>query len=467
MWIRDDTIKSGLTDVGSGSTPAIFYDGSTLKLISGAWSNSFYGWYWNGTAWVPDATASAMSGFGSGNSPTVFLDGSTLKLLSGTHMGVWYSWRWTGSAWTSDSSISDGLPYDMGFYGTPHVFLDGSTLKLIYGEGNGNFAGYRWTGSTWTSDSSIISGLTDVGYRSAPTVFLDGSTWKLISGENDGVFNGWYWSGSTWIPDSSIVLGLSDVGSYSSPDVFLDGSTLKLISGETGGVWNSWYWGEVFSLSGTISNENGFVNNAAITLSGAGGSTTSNEIGYYEITGILPDSYIINVTEVLHYNYSDTVTITSDTEKNIFLTVIPTSTPTIIPIVAPPPLIPIQEPTPFVEIQKQEISIENIMMQIENFTLEEVFKKIMVFVGKGLTWTFLLASYIGAILSQVSMKRDEKEENIFDTFLSGTLGWVLLLLINTTGYITIVTASFALNSLIFGIGGFVAYTILDTVTSKE
>ena len=461
-WVSNSSIVTGLGDVGTISCPIVFLDGSTLKLISGSIGGDFYGWQRSGSTWVSNSSiVTGLGEVGSRNVPTVFLDGSTLKLISGEYDGIFNGWYWSGSTWVSDPSIIAGLG-DVGSRSTPTVFLDGSTFKLISGNDAGTFNGYYWSGSTWVSDPSIIAGLGDVGSRSSPTVFLDGSTFKLISTEYDSVFNGYYWSGSTWVSDSSIITGLFVV-THMHPTVFLDGSTLKLISGDYYGDFHGWYFEETFSISGTITDNSGAVNNAIITLNNSGGSTTSNEIGYYEFTDISPNTYSIDVTNTLHYDYSDVVILTSDTEKDIFLTVIPTATPIPTPIIAPPPIIPTQEPTPFVEIEEQITLIDDIITEIENITLERV----TVLFTKGLSWMFILASYVGALASFILIKGKDEEANIFNVLLFGTIGWILLLLINFSGYITIVTPSFVLNSLIFGIAGFVVHTILDMVSSKD
>ena len=460
-WVSDSSIVTGLEDFDLISCPIVFLDGSTLKLISGSIGGTFAGWYWSGSTWVSDSSiVTGLGDVGSRNVPTVFLDGSTLKLISGEYDGVFNGYYWSGSTWVSDSSIIAGLG-DIGSRSTPTVFLDGSTLKLISGNNDGTFNGYYWSGSTWVSDSSVVTGLGDIGSRSSPTVFLDGSTLKLISTEYDSVFNGFYWSGSTWVSDSSAVAGLSVV-THMHPTVCLDDSTLKLISGDYYGDFHGWYFEETFSISGTITDNSGAVNNAIITLNNSGGSTTSNEIGYYEFTDISPNTYSIDVTNTLHYDYSDVVILTSDTEKDIFLTLIPIVTPTLTPVIAPPPVIPTQEPTPFVEIEEQITLIDDIITEIENITLERV----TVLFTKGLSWMFILASYVGALASSILIKGKDEEANIFNVLLFGTIGWILLLLINTSGHIAIVTESFILNALIFGIAGFVIYAI-GNAFSKE
>ncbi|MCK5013350.1 MAG: hypothetical protein KAS66_05995, partial [Candidatus Omnitrophica bacterium] len=290
-WTPNASIVSGLSDVGTDSAPTVFLDGSTRKLISGDNDGTFTGWDWNGSAWVSNSSiVSGLTDVGFHSAPTVFLDGSTLKLIAGDWDGTFTGWYWSGSTWVLDASIISGLS-DVGGVSKPTVFLDGSTLKLIAGENTpfvftDTLNGWYWNGATWVSDSSIVSGTSDSVQGTSPSVFTKDGTLKLISGTYWGTYSSWYWSGSTWVSDSSIRSGLSDVGYHSTPCVYLDGSDLKLIVGSEAGIFEGWSELILYTLSGTISNENGVVNNATITLSGAGGSTTSNETGFYEITGI-------------------------------------------------------------------------------------------------------------------------------------------------------------------------------------
>ena len=463
-WTPNASIVSGLSDVGTDSAPAVFLDGSALKLISGNDNGTFSGWDWNGSTWVSNSSiVSGLTDVGFHSAPTVFLDGSTLKLIAGDWDGTFTGWYWSGSAWVEDASIISGLS-DVGGVSKPTVFLDGSTLKLIAGENTpfvftDTLNGWYWNGATWVSDASVVSGTSDSVQGTSPSVFTKDGTLKLISGTYWGTYSSWYWSGSTWISDSSIRSGLSDVGYHSTPCVYLDGSDLKLIVGSEAGIFEGWSELILYTLSGIISNENGAVNNATIFLNNSGGSTTSNETGYYEFTGLSADTYSIDVTEASHEDYSDIVTITSDTEENIFLTLISLE---IVPIIAPPPVIPTEIPTPIL-IEETELTIFEESIE----ELSELSILITNLIGKSLTWAFLLASYIGALVSSVLIKGKDEEPDVLNVLLFGTIGWALLLLINTTGYIAIVTPNFILNALIFGIAGFVVYTVLDMITSKK
>ena len=453
VWIRDDTIVTGITDIGFDVRPAIFNDSGILKLISGENDGTFNGFYWSDSTWIPDSSiVNGLGGIGYDSSPEVFQMDGTWYLIAGEFDGGFYGWHWTGSAWTPDASIVNGLTDVLG-ESAPEVFNDSGTWKLISGENTNLFYAWHWSGSAWVSDSSIINGLGSAGYMSQLSIFDDSGIWKMIVGKGNGNSFGWYWTGSAWQSDPAIVNGLGDIGDEFAPEVFNDDGTWKLMIGTDSGNIYGWYFGELFSLSGIITNENGVVNNATITLDNSGGSTTSNETGYYEFVDLFENTYSIDVTEALHYDYSDTVTITSDTEKNIFLTIIPLE---IIPIIVPPPVIPTQEPTPMIA---EEIKLTIFEESIEK--LSDLSILITNLIGKGLTWTFILASYVGALVSSILIKGKDEEEDSFDILLYGTIGWALLLLINFSGYIAVVTESFILNALIFGIAGFVIYAIGD------
>ena len=76
-----------------------------------------------------------------------------------------------------------------------------------------------------------------------------------------------------------------------------------------------------YNLFGYVTNNLGnSVSSATITLNNSGGSTTSNDTGYYEFTGLYFGTYTITATSPTHQDYSDTVSITADTEKNITMT---------------------------------------------------------------------------------------------------------------------------------------------------
>lgn len=248
-WTPDSDTVNGLTDVGAGSRPTMFFDGTTLKLISGETDGFFNGWYWDGSTWVsdPDVIAGLPGGLASGDVlPTVFNDDGVLKLIAGVDYGIFHGFYWDGSIWISDAGVIAGLENTVPSKSAPTVFIDDGTLKLISGSEGGGFYGWYWSGSAWILDSGVINGLTDIGSRSIPTVFSDGGTLKLISGEYDGDFHGWYWNGTAWASDSDVIDGLGDIGWYSAPHTIVIDSTITLISGD--------YYGEFYGFTSPVSN---------------------------------------------------------------------------------------------------------------------------------------------------------------------------------------------------------------------
>jgi len=342
IWVPYDESEP-LPNLG-GSTqynaaPTVFNYNGTLRLITGIQWGSFAAYRWTGSYW--ESYGAAGSGLphdiGWRSRPTVFYQDDTWWLISGERYGGWYGYKWGGSSWSANSSVISGI-YQSPFYKetSATVFNDNGTWKLIAGNEHCIWKGHYWNGASWTQDSSIVTGLHDIGSDNTPKVFNQDGTLKLICGASNGRFYGWYWSGSTWVSDSSIVSGLTDVGSNSKPAIFDKDGTLNLLSGCGTDTFYGWTQQEIFSLSGTVTNESGPVNNTIITLSGAGGSTTSNETGYYEITTIFPSSYTITAAGALHCDYSSSISITDDTEKNIFLTLLPTGPEP--PVVAPLPI---------------------------------------------------------------------------------------------------------------------------------
>lgn len=82
-----------------------------------------------------------------------------------------------------------------------------------------------------------------------------------------------------------------------------------------------------YTLSGYVTSDANPVNLVDIVLSKSAGNTTTNEIGYYSIPNISADTYTISATRVGYTDYTDSVTISDNTEKNITMTY---ATPTLL-----------------------------------------------------------------------------------------------------------------------------------------
>ena len=243
-WASDSSIVTGLGYPASDTSPEVFYMSSDWYLISGEIMGVFYGYRWTGSTWVSDSSIISGLAFhtnGFYSTPTVFNDSGTWKLIYGDYNGNFYGYYRSGSTWIEDSGIVSGL--SVAGYAKAAVFNDSGTLKLITGVDSGQFTGFYWSGAAWVGDSSIVSGLGDIGSVSAPEVYYKDDTWHLIAGESAGVFNGFYWNGTSWISDSSIVNGLTYIGNALTLTVYDDTGTWKLIAGEgsndgfTGFVW--------------------------------------------------------------------------------------------------------------------------------------------------------------------------------------------------------------------------------------
>lgn len=237
-WVEDTNIVSGLQDIGFCSTPTIFNDSGTWKLITGTSNGNFFGFEWNGTGW--NSNTSLVTGIGSvgwDSSPDVFYKDDTWYLITGGGDGSFYGYKWTGSVWQADASIVNGLG-NIGWGSSPDIFYKNDTWYLIAGEQDGVYNGFNWTGTAWQSDPAIASGLGDVGFYSRPTTFHNNDTWYLITGERDSNLHGFNWTGTTWQSDSTIISGLEDwalygiASTWSKPEIFNYMGTFNLILGE-------------------------------------------------------------------------------------------------------------------------------------------------------------------------------------------------------------------------------------------
>ena len=75
-----------------------------------------------------------------------------------------------------------------------------------------------------------------------------------------------------------------------------------------------------YIVSGYVKNNAGTgLNGAIVTLDSLSGNATTNESGYYEITQVLASAYTITTTKPGYQDYSDSITVSGDTTKNITL----------------------------------------------------------------------------------------------------------------------------------------------------
>ena len=452
VWVPYDESESIPSWPGNeyNRAPAAFVLDGSIKLITGGEFCSWWGHGMTGSTWGFDPpAASGLTDLGWRNRPCVYWDGDKLNMIVGERYGGWYGYQYGTVSWSSNSTVKSGI-YQSSFYKEPSatVYNDDGTLKLISGNEHGIFIGHYWDGDSWVQDSSIIEGLNNVAGPNTPKVFDQDGTWTLISGSGNGYFYGYYWDDSEWIYDSSIVSGLTDVGTNSDPAIFYQNGKWRLFSGA--GVRDMFYWSQeqIFTLSGTVRNAAGTVENVTITLSGSGGSTTSDATGYYEFVDILLDTYSITATEPLHYDYTDSISLTADTEENILLSLL--VVPPDIPVVAPPPFIEattVPIPTPIPTEQQDPITT--------------IIEEIMILISSPFNWILILFAYLGATIGRLISNDDYDEMGniLASVSLYGTLAWILILFINLV--VPIITDSGIVSIIIFFLAGFVVSLVMS------
>lgn len=130
--------------------------------------------------------------------------------------------------------------------------------------------------------------------------------------------------------------------------------------------------------------------------------------------------------------------------------VTPTPTATAPPIYSPPPVLP---PTP--------VPIPIIPSLVyEPFLL--IIEEILTFISTSYNWIFILFAYLGALIPKITTK-DETQEILVDTALYGTIGWILVLILNI--FIPISSTSELLSMIIFLLSGLIL-SALSTLNSK-
>jgi surface protein len=241
-WEVNLTINASLPNIGSYSSPSVFYKDSTWYMIAGNGDGYFDGFAWNGTQWKTNTTINASLPLTNDAAlPTVFYKDSSWYIIWGQYDGSFYGYTWDGTQWATNSTIINSLPsLGYGTWTTPNVFYKDSSWYLISGNSLGNFYGYAWDGTQWVTNLTINASLPNIGTYSEPSVFFKDSSWYLISGESNGNFYGYAWDGTQWVTNLTINASLPNIGSYSSPSVFYKDGKWYLISGTIDGNFYSY-----------------------------------------------------------------------------------------------------------------------------------------------------------------------------------------------------------------------------------
>lgn len=127
-----------------------------------------------------------------------------------------------------------------------------------------------------------------------------------------------------------------------------------------------------------------------------------------------------------------------------------TPTPTEPPVYSPLPVLPAPIPTP------EPTSIppyEPVLIIIEEF---------IDFISTSYNWIFILLAYLGALIPKIPTK-NETQEILVDTALYGTIGWILVLILNI--FIPIISISEILSMVIFFFSGLIL-SVLSNLNSE-
>ena len=310
-WQSDSAITSGLPSFGSYSSPEVFEkDNVTYLFVGNLTSTIIHGYNWDSPSWQANSTiVSGLTGFLANQAEisVVFeFDDAWYAIIGMTASPPFYGYEWNGSAWISNSTIISGLPTGFKFFPTATVFEIDSTWYLIHEDMTGAHAGYNWTGVAWQADPTITVGYPgEIGSALTPYVFQKEGINYLITGDTEGSLHGFNWTGSAWQADSAITDGLGSTGNnmriistfeIDSPEfnatdsynvsvngVWYNGSTDLFYNDtySTHGWQNITVWAYNSSSSGTLSensvSQNTQVYNNPIILSNVSASYSLNE----------------------------------------------------------------------------------------------------------------------------------------------------------------------------------------------
>lgn len=227
------------------------------------------------------------------------------------------------------------------------------------------------------------------------------------------------------------------------------------------------------TLSGYVTDENNNpIQSATVSLSDSAGEDVTNETGYYEISLVPTGTYTISAVATNYERYSGTVIISSDTTQNITMT-LSTDDPDVwipLPIYPPTPTpteIPDDNETTIIEeiIEPIKDIIDEIIEPILELLPEElveIIEETITYISTPFNWLVLITAYIGAFIGKSIFNNDEDyAEIITSTLLLGTIGWIIVLLINF--FIPIISQNEIISILIFTTSGFIIAAIASSI----
>lgn len=278
------------------------------------------------------------------------------------------------------------------------------------------------------------------------------------------------------------------------------------------------------SLSGIVNSSSVPIDGASISIHddyGSNGSFTaiSNETGFYQLTNITPGVTWRIQAAAFDYDewHENDVTISSDTVRDIEMVYNPTPTedPTVPITVAIPPSMPYtgedngDDEIPDTGEDEDETIIDDIIEIIDDIgvgmeegigDIGDGIEEIIVNVGDGVSnlgegverlvepitepvqnvyeevthtsesssFIFILFAYFGALVASLLLfYSTESEIDVGMILLSGTIGWILLLLITFSGIMNLVFAEGIISGFVYAIFGFVVYVVMNQLSGEE
>ena len=232
-WVPESDFKDGISGGVGWASPVVEYNvtgDDNWTLIYGDMFGNNYGFYWNGSVWIPDQNR--VSGIINYNGLFAYSSTSlgynvtgtgNWELIFGYGSGVFAGYYWNGTGWEDDSDIVIGLS-DVGDRATPALAYNltgNDNWVLLTGEwklaGDTEIVGYQFENNSWTVYNEVMTGLPSIEHLTKPHLVhnLTGDgNWNLIICDDEGAASGYYWSGTSWMSDSSIISGLSGIGIF-------------------------------------------------------------------------------------------------------------------------------------------------------------------------------------------------------------------------------------------------------------
>ena len=224
----------GITDLGTGSNPALYMSGNVLKMIVG-YDSSIHGFSFRGDIWIQDDSEIPILPVSSFPHPTIFDNNS--KMIIGIANGSTLGYIYETGKWVLDSSVVNGI-LSYGNYLRPTVFNFRGIQTMIAYPNVSYPIGLKFIDGTWIIDNIITTGLPQMS-RGEPEVTTIGDIYTIFIGKNNGYVDIYELDelNETWIylktiyikpieSDSNVLYSISpSVINYNNENVVITGNS--------------------------------------------------------------------------------------------------------------------------------------------------------------------------------------------------------------------------------------------------